>query len=188
MRARAGSAVGTPSTAFRIGATSSAQGGPIAPLQTASNIDADRDSAATYFPGFNSTPGSASEALDPHFRPNVVDSFNFTVQRQLTHRVTLEFGYIGRRITHEYQPENINAVPYMMTLGGQQFKQAYANTVLRYCGGIAGLAGGGCNGDGHGNPNPGAVANQPFFETALGGPHLCLLQRVHELHPSCNCE
>jgi hypothetical protein len=162
-----GAAVGTPSTAFRIGAT---ENGLIAPLQTASNIAPTATLPQPIFPGFNSTPGSASEALDPHFRPNVVDSFNFTVQRQLTHKVTLEFGYIGRRITHEYQPENINAVPNMFTLGGQQFKQAYANTVLALCGGIAGLAGGGCNGDGHGNPNPGAVANQPFFETALGGP------------------
>jgi hypothetical protein len=57
----------------------------------------------------------------------------------------------------------------MMTLGGQQFKQAYANVVLQYCGGIAGLAGGGCA------ANVGAVTNQPFFETALGGPtsHYC---------------
>ncbi len=162
-----GAAVGTPSTAFRIGAT---ENGLIAPLQTASNIAPAATLPQPIFPGINSTPGSASEALDPHFRPNVVDSFNFTVQRQLTHKVTLEFGYIGRRITHEYQPENINAVPNMFTLGGQQFKQAYANVVLGLCGGIAGLAGGGCNGDGHGNPNPAAVANQPFFETALGGP------------------
>ncbi|MFZ0993870.1 MAG: carboxypeptidase regulatory-like domain-containing protein, partial [Candidatus Sulfotelmatobacter sp.] len=162
-----GASVGTPSTAFRIGAT---ENGLIAPLQTASNIAPAATLPQPIFPGINSTAGSASEALDPHFRPNVVDSFNFTVQRQLTHKVTLEFGYIGRRITHEYQPENINAVPNMFTLGGQQFKQAYANVVLGLCGGIAGLAGGGCNGDGHGNPNPAAVANQPFFETALGGP------------------
>jgi len=51
----------------------------------------------------------------------------------------------------------------MMTLGGQQFKQAYANVVLQYCGGIAGLAGGGCA------KTAGAVSNQAFFETALGG-------------------
>jgi hypothetical protein len=155
-----GSAVGTPSTAFRIGAT---ENGLIAPLQTASNIAPAATLPQPIFPGINSTEGSASEALDPHFRPNVVDSFNFTIQRQLTHRVTLEFGYIGRRITHEYQPENINAVPNMMTLGGQQFKQAYANVVLQYCGGIAGLAGGGCA------AVAGNVTPQPFFETALGG-------------------
>ena len=69
-----------------------------------------------------------------------------TIQRQLSHRVNLELGYIGRRITHEYQPVELNPVPYMMTLGGQQFKQAYANLVLQYCGGLKGLGGGGCGG------------------------------------------
>src|SRR5262249_37943664 len=70
-------------------------------------------------PGINSVSAAAGEALDPHFRPNVVDSFDFTIQRQLSSKFLLEVGYIGRRITHEYQPVNINAVPYMMTLGGQ---------------------------------------------------------------------
>jgi Carboxypeptidase regulatory-like domain len=151
----------TPSNAFRIGAT---ENGLIAPLQTSPNLIPTATLPQPIFPGFNSIEGSASEALDPHFRPNVSDAFNLTIQRQLTHKVTLELGYIGRRITHEYQPINLNAVPYMMTLGGQQFKQAYANTVLQYCGGIAGLAGGGCAGV------AGNVTNQPFFETALGGP------------------
>ncbi len=54
-----GSAFGTPSTAFRIGATSSAQGGPIAPLQTASNIAPTATLPQPIFPGYNSTPGSA---------------------------------------------------------------------------------------------------------------------------------
>jgi hypothetical protein len=156
-----GSVTVTPSSAFRIGAT---ENGLIAPLQTATNLIPSATLPQPIYPGFNSTEGSASESLAPHFRPNVSDAFNFTIQRQLTHRVTLELGYIGRRITHEYQPINLNAVPYMMTLGGQQFKQAYANTVMQYCGGIAGLAGGGCA------KNVGAVSNQPFFETALGGP------------------
>ncbi|MGB2838001.1 MAG: hypothetical protein WBC30_20405, partial [Candidatus Sulfotelmatobacter sp.] len=156
----------SPSTAFRIGAT---ENGLIAPLQTASNLIPSATLPQPLFTGINTTEGSASEALDPHFRPNVSDSFNFTVQRQLARRVTLEFGYIGRRITHEYQPINLNAVPYMMTLGGQQFKQAYANTVLQYCGGIAGLAGGGCA------AVAANVTTQPFFETALGGAssHYC---------------
>src|SRR5580700_6539358 len=157
-----GAITATPSTAFRIGAT---ENGLIAPLQTAANLIPTTTLPQPLFTGINTTQGSASEALDPHFRPNVSDAFNFTIQRQLTHKVTLELGYIGRRITHEYQPVNLNAVPYMMTLGGQQFKQAYANTVLGLCGGIAGLAGGGCT------ASAGAVANQPFFETALGGPH-----------------
>jgi len=56
--------------------------------------------------------------LDPNFRANAIDSFDFTIQRQMSRRLTLEVGYIGRRITHEYQPVELNPVPYMMTLGG----------------------------------------------------------------------
>jgi len=89
----------------------------------------------------------------------------------MSRRLTLEVGYIGRRITHEYQPVELNPVPYMMTLGGQQFKQAYANVVLQYCNGLAGLAGGGCGGSA--GPNAGAVTAQPFFETALKGTGYC---------------
>src|SRR3984885_15270581 len=158
----------TPGNAFRIGAT---ENGLIAPLQTSPNLIPSPTLPQPIYPGINSTEGSASEALDPHFRPNVSDSFNFTVQRQLTHKVTLEFGYIGRRITHEYQPININAVPYMMTLGGQQFKQAYANVVMQYCGGLANMGGGSCGAAA--GPNPGAVTPQPFFEAALAGTGYC---------------
>ena len=78
------------------------------------------------FPGYNAVASGAGEALDPNFRPNVVDSFDLTIQRQLGNKFLLEMGYIGRRITHEYQPININSVPYMMTLGGQSFAKAYA--------------------------------------------------------------
>ena len=98
------------------------------------------------YPGFNNTFSSDPEGLDPNFRATAIDSFDLTVQRQLNRRLNLEVGYIGRRITHEYQPVELNPVPYMMTLGGQQFKQAYANLVLQYCGGVQGLAGGGCAG------------------------------------------
>jgi hypothetical protein len=97
----------------------------------------------------------------------VVDSFDLTIQRQLSKNITLEVGYIGRRITHEYQPINVNAVPYMMTVGGQRFDKAYANLVLQYCGGMAGLGGGHCAG------NVGAVTAQPFFETALARTGYC---------------
>jgi hypothetical protein len=152
-----GAAAGTPSTAFRIGVN-----GLTAPIPTPSATLPQPD-----FPGFNAISAGAGEALDPNFRPNQVDSFDLTIQRQLTRKVTLELGYIGRRITHEYQPINLNAVPYMMTEGGQKFSQAYANVVLQYCGGIAGLAGGGCA------KNASAVTPQPFFETALAGTGYC---------------
>src|SRR3984893_8304710 len=106
----------TVGNAFRIGTD-----GLIAPLPAASPT-----LPQPTFPGINDVSAAAGEALDPHFRPNVVDSFDLTIQRQLTNKVLLEVGYIGRRITHEYQPININAVPHMMTLGGQSFAKAYA--------------------------------------------------------------
>ncbi len=145
------------SSAFRIGTD-----GLAAPIPAASQTLPQPD-----FPGYNAIAAGAGESLDPNFRPNVVDSFDLTIQRQLSKKLTLELGYIGRRITHEYQPTNINAVPYMMTLGGQRFDQAYKNVVLQYCGGIAGLAGGGCA------QNAGAVTSQPFFEAALAGTGYC---------------
>jgi Carboxypeptidase regulatory-like domain len=150
-----------PNNVFRVGPMSDNLDGLVAPLPTPSQTLPQPD-----FPGYNAIAAGAGEALDPHFRPTVVDSWNVSLQRQMSRRLTLELGYIGRRITHEYQPININAVPYMMTLGGQQFANAYKNVVLQYCGGIQGLGGGGCAGD------AGAVQRQPFFESAMN-PKYC---------------
>ena len=92
------------SNAFRVGTD-----GLVAPLPAAAPF-----LPQPTFPGVNDVSAAAGEALDVHFRPNVVDSFDLTIQRQLTNKVLLEVGYIGRRITHEYQPININAVPHMI--------------------------------------------------------------------------
>jgi len=119
------------------------------------------------FPGVNDVSAAAGEALDPHFRPNVVDSFDLTIQRQITPRVLLEVGYIGRRITHEYQPVNVNTVPYMMTLGGQSFAQAYA--AVEKAMGCA-TSYNACNAATKATTIVGA---QPFFETALAGTGYC---------------
>jgi len=129
------------------------------------------------YPGFNAVTAGAAEALDPHFRPNVVDSFDFTIQRQLTNKVLLEVGYIGRKITHEYQPVNLNAVPYMMTLGGQQFQKAYAAvevglgcaTSYAACGAAIPTTGTTAQKIAYAN----TFAPQPFFETALAGTGYC---------------
>jgi hypothetical protein len=145
----------TAANAFRIGTD-----GLVAPLPAATAT-----LPQPVFPGYNNTAGAAGEALDPHFRPNVVDSFDLTIQRQLTNKLLVEVGYIGRKITHEYQPVNLNAVPYMMTLGGQSFAKAYAAVELAmncqkgqtYCG-AAGVP---------------TVAPQPFFEAALSGTGYC---------------
>lgn len=149
----------TPYNSFRIGVD-----GLTAPLPAASQT-----LPQPLYPGVNNVAAGAGEALDPNFRPNVVDSFTFTFQRQLTNKVSLEVGYIGRLINNEYLPINLNAVPYMMTKGGQTFASAYANTVIGYCGGgnPNNMGGGNCLG------TAGRVAPQPFFETALAGTGYC---------------
>jgi len=120
--------------------------------------------------------------LDRNFRPDESDQFDLTIQRQINAKTMIEVGYIGRRITHEYQPLNINAVPFMMTLGGQTFAKAYAAvetslgcaTSVTACGAnvpAAKLS--------NGNPNPAytayfnALPTQSFFETALAGTGYC---------------
>ena len=103
-------------TAFRIGVD-----GNTAPIGAATPT-----LPQPLYPGFNNVAAAAGEGFDPNFRPNVIDSFDLTIQRQFGPKLIMELGYIGRRITHEYQPVNINAVPYMMTLGGQTFANAYA--------------------------------------------------------------
>jgi len=109
----------TPSaaTAFRIGVD-----GLTAPIPPATNT-----LPQPAYPGFNIAAAAAGTTLDPHTRPNAVDSVDFTLQRQLTNKITVEAGYIGRFIHNEFQPINLNAVPYMLTMGGQSFASAYAS-------------------------------------------------------------
>jgi hypothetical protein len=146
-----------PANTFRVGTD-----GLVAPLPAASPT-----LPQPLFPGVNGVAAGAGEALDPNFRPNSVDTFTLTFARQLNNKVSMEIGYIGRLIHNEYMPINLNAVPYMITKGGQSFAKAYANLVLQYCGGIQGLAGSNCAG------NQAAVQPQPFFEAALAGTGYC---------------
>ena len=106
----------TASTAYRVGVD-----GTNAPL-----LAADPTLPQPAYPGYNLLAGSAAEAMDPNFRPNVIDSFDLTIQRQVSKSTLIEVGYIGRLIHNEYQPINLNAVPYMMTAGAQNFAGAYA--------------------------------------------------------------
>ncbi|MBV8842871.1 MAG: carboxypeptidase regulatory-like domain-containing protein [Bryobacterales bacterium] len=131
-----------PTTAFRIGAD-----GMSAPLPAISQT-----LPQPYFPGVggNASAGDGSQ-LDPHFKPSHSDEFNFTVQRALSQKLVIEAGYIGRRMRDEFQEINIDAVPYMTTLDGQSFANAYANLYQQLSSGST------------------AVSAQPFFEAALGG-------------------
>jgi hypothetical protein len=88
-----------------------------------------------------------------------------TIQRQTSHNSKVEVGYIGRIINHEYQPVNLNAVPYMMVAGTQNFAQAYlalekalgCTTSAAQCGASV----------------PQNITTQSFFETALAGTGYC---------------
>ncbi|MBV8831367.1 MAG: carboxypeptidase regulatory-like domain-containing protein [Acidobacteriaceae bacterium] len=132
----------TPANAFRIGPD-----GLSAPLPAAAPT-----LPQPYVPGVgaNVAAGDGS-VLDPNFKPNHSDQFDFTIQRALSSKLLFEIGYIGRRIRDEYQGVELNAVPTMYTANGQQFSNAFANMYLALNGGATPQV-------------------QPFFEGALGGP------------------
>src|SRR5262249_22510576 len=114
----------SPPAVPRLGPTAGGWQGLVAPLpvpgQTLSQPD---------YPAINEIAAGAGEGLDPNFRPSMSHQFDFTVQRQLNSKFSVEFGYIGRKISHEFQPIKINAVPFMMTLGGQSFAKEYGQIV-----------------------------------------------------------
>jgi Carboxypeptidase regulatory-like domain len=127
------------------------------------------------YPGYNLN-AAEGEALDPHYRPNAVDSFDLSIQHQLNSKMLVEVGYIGRLIHHEFSPFNLNAVPYMMSVGGQQFQQAYAN-LEKYLGCATSAAACGSNVPAAGTAAytsyVSAVTTQPFFEKSLAGTGYC---------------
>lgn len=166
----AGASLSTPGDSFRICPTSynANCGGLVAPLPLPSATLSQPD-----FPGINEIAAGAGEGIDPNFRPSKNQQYDLTIQRQINSKMSIEVGYIGRHMTHEFQPVNMNAVPYMLTLGGQRFDKAYGQMVSQYCGlSSGGMAGGNCNGPSN-IGNLSAVTPQPFFETALAGTGYC---------------
>jgi hypothetical protein len=141
----AGSGVADPTTAFRIGTD-----GLKAPLASAAPT-----LGQPFYPGLGSNPETVDpDALDPNFKPDRTDNFTLTIQREINQHMNLEVGYIGKILRNEYMLVNLDAVPYMTTLGGQSFAQAYAQMYQQ----IVFLGG-----------NPLNVTAQPFVENALGG-------------------
>ncbi len=157
-------------TAYRIGVD-----GLVAPLPSPTNPTATvtQTLPQPFFPGVVQNgvlnPASADGSqLDPNLRPDHSDEYNFTIQRSINGKMMVEAGYIGRVIHNEFQEINLDAVPWMLTEGGQSFAQAYANIYTEYCG-LQGASATGvtCN------KNAAAVTPQPFFENAavFGGPN-----------------
>src|SRR5437667_3084605 len=77
--------------------------------------------------------GGDSRAVDFDYRPESTDNIDFTIQRSFGRKMSIEVGYLGRRIQHEFAEIDLDAVPYMMTLGGQSFADAYKNLYLAIC-------------------------------------------------------
>lgn len=130
-------------SAFRIGAD-----GLAAPLPSVTQT-----LPQPFYPGQNGYAAAGDgTVLDKNFRPDRSDVFDFTIQRQLNQKLSVEIGYIGRIIKNEFQLINLDAVPYMTTLNNQAFSAAFANI--------------------YGQVSTGQpITTQPFFEAALGGPN-----------------
>ena len=150
------------STAFRIGTD-----GTTAPLASA---PPSTTLPQPYFPGIGGNiAGSTASPLDPHFRPNSVDSIDLSIQHQFSPKLSVEVGGISRWIHNELQNININSVPYMMTKGGQQFQTAYAavekamgcTTSATACSSATVAS------------TLAALTPQPFFEAGLAGTGYC---------------
>ena len=146
--------VGTPATGFRIGTD-----GNVAPLPTVTNTLPQPFIPGGVQNGITNTSAADGSILDPKMRPNHSDEFNFSIQRSFNSKMIMEVGYIGRKIANEFQEINLDAVPYMTTLGGQSYAQAFAAVYQQLCGGLVTVC----------TPNQAAVAKQPFFEAVMGG-------------------
>jgi hypothetical protein len=130
-----------PSTAWRIGVD-----GLTAPLPSVTQT-----LPQPFYPGVGGiAEAGPSWGADPTFRPSFVDQIDFTVQRAISSKLLVEAGYLGARSRHEEQAYNLDSVPYMTTLSGQSFAQAFANLYTQMSSGQA-------------------VSSQPFFEAAMGG-------------------
>jgi len=152
----AGPGGANPTTAFRIGVD-----GNSAPVPAAGQTLPQPFYPGTVQNGVLSSAAADGSQLDPKLKPNHSDEVNITIQRSITNKMVIEAGYIGRKISNEFQEINLDAVPWMTTLGGQSFAQAWAAVYNQMCAG----AGPTCT------PNAAAVTAQPFFEAALGGPN-----------------
>ncbi len=147
-----GSGQATPANAFRIGVD-----GMTAPLPSASQTF-----AQPFVPGGTNPNAGDVTVIDPKYRQSRTENFSLSIERQISRKMMIEVGYLGRLSRGIDQMINLDAVPYMTTLGGQTFAQAFASLYTVLCGGS------------YPCPNtvsPSGVPVQPFFEAAFGGPN-----------------
>jgi len=78
--------------------------------------------AQPYHPGFDGRDASLSPRMNrPQFGAATTSTPSISIQRQVKTPNAVEAGYIGRLVHHEYIMQNPNAIPYMMSQGGQSF-------------------------------------------------------------------
>src|SRR5207245_9806812 len=123
-----GSAGVDPVTAFRVGPD-----GLTAPLPAVSQT-----CPQPYFPGIGgNAPSAGTSELDPRLKPSNIDQVDVTIQREISTNFKIELGYIGLRSHGDQMFYNLDSVPYMTTLSGQNFAQAYSNLYLAMSSGAA---------------------------------------------------
>jgi len=145
-----GPTVATPANAFRMGTNAD---GLVVPLPAIAQTV-----TPPVQPGIGTTPyAELTSSMDYNYRPSDTDQVDLSIQRQLKGNMIVEVGYLGVWGRHLYQGIDLNAVPWMMTLGGQQFQQAWAGLYKQLISGVA----------------PGSVTTQPFFESGLAGTGYC---------------
>jgi hypothetical protein len=139
-----------PLTGFRVGVDGSTV--PIPPLTASAPLPL--VPGVSGFSGANQPFANTTFQIDPHYRPGRNHQWDLTIQHEMPGHSLLEIGYIGRHANNIYNPLEVNQVPFMMTLSGQSYAQAFDNIALQLKGGSG-------------------VAPQPFLETALAGSAFC---------------
>ena len=136
----AGTSGANATTAFRIGTNGNSIGIPDPPPVS-----------APIEPGIGANPYVIRDYhIDPRRQVGSADVFDISIQRELPAHMLMEVGFIGRKARDLYQKIDTNQIPYMYTMNGQSFAQAYDATQTAI---VAGAS----------------PAVQPFWEAALGG-------------------
>ncbi len=139
-----------PSTGFRAGVDGSTV--PI-PALTASATPP-LVPGGSGFPGANQPQANTTYQIDPIYRPGRNHQWDLTIQREMPGHSLLEIGYLGRHANNIYNPLEVNQAPFMMSINGQTYAQAFDAIATQLRAG-------------------GAVTPQPFLEKALAGSAFC---------------
>lgn len=141
----------TPGTAYRIGTSVPAITLPALPA----TLGAPVIPGNALVPTANTPYVTRDYRIDPGKKTGSTDTFDLSIQRELPSKTLIEVGFVGRLSHNLYQKVDINQIPYMYTMGGETFADAFDKLQIAYASGGAAAA---------------SALTQPFFEAALGGP------------------